>query len=128
MAILKHNPTSLFPQYKNYSHAIETSSGSRHLFISGLNGYEKDGQSMPESFTEQGELIWKYIGEILKSANMSYNNLISVRTYLSSPEYDAENMALRKKFLGDHEPTLTVICCQLLETKWKLEVEAIAAD
>jgi enamine deaminase RidA (YjgF/YER057c/UK114 family) len=83
---------------------------------------------MPESFTEQGELIWKYIGEILKSANMSYNNLISVRTYLSSPEYDAENMALRKKFLGDHEPTLTVICCQLLETKWKLEVEAIAAD
>jgi enamine deaminase RidA (YjgF/YER057c/UK114 family) len=37
-------------------------------------------------------------------------------------------MALRKKFLGDHEPTLTVICCQLLETKWKLEVEAIAAD
>jgi enamine deaminase RidA (YjgF/YER057c/UK114 family) len=126
MAILKHNPPSLFPQYKNYSHAIETSSGSRHLFISGLNGYEKDGQSMPESFTEQGELIWKYIGEILKSANMSYNNLISVRTYLSSPEYDAENMALRKKFLGDHEPTLTVICCQLLETKWKLE--AIAAD
>ena len=128
MAILKHNPTSLFPQYKNYSHAIETSSGSRHLFISGLNGYEKDGQSMPESFTEQGELIWKYIGEILKSANMSYNNLISVRTYLSSPEYDAENMALRKKFLGDHEPTLTVICCQLLETRWKLDVEAIAAE
>jgi 2-iminobutanoate/2-iminopropanoate deaminase len=128
MPIIKHNPSTLFPQYNNYSHGIETTSGTRHLFISGLNGYEPDGQSMPESFWEQGILIWKHIGEILKSANMTYSNLISVRTYLASPEYDRENMELRKKFLGSHEPTLTVICCQLLETKWKLEVEAIAAE
>ena len=31
------------------------------------------------------------------------------------------------KYLGDNRPALTVICCQLLETKWKLEIEAIAA-
>lgn len=28
---------------------------------------------------------------------------------------------------GEHRPSLTVVCCQLLDSKWKLEVEAMAA-
>lgn len=127
MVIIKHNPEALFPQYRNYSHAVEVSGDSRLLFISGLNGYLPDGKSMPDSFEEQGEIIWGYIGEILKSANMSFDNIVSLRTYLSSPEYDEANVKLRAKYLGDNEPSSTVICCQLLETKWKLEIEAVAA-
>ena len=127
MPITNHNPAKLFPQYRNYSHAVEVSSNSRLLFISGLNGYLADGKTMPDSFEEQGELIWEYIGVILKSAGMSYGNIVSVRTYLSSPEYDEPNVKLRVKYLGDHQPSLTVICCQLLEAKWKLEIEAVAA-
>lgn len=128
MPIIKHNPSSLFPQYQNYSHAIEIGIGSRLLIISGLNGYLQDGQTMPDSFEEQGDIIWQHMGTVLESANMSYQNLVSVRTYLAHPEYDEPNMALRKKYLGDHEPTLTVVCTQLLLPNWKLEVEAMAAD
>lgn len=128
MPIIKHNPSSLFPQYQNYSHAIEIGVGSRLLIISGLNGYLADGKTMPESFEEQGDLIWQHMGALLQAANMTYQNLVSVRTYLASPEYDAANMALRKKYLGNHEPTLTVVCAQLLLPEWKLEVEAMAAD
>ena len=127
MAIIKHNPATLFPQYRNYSHAIEVDGESRFLFISGLNGYLADGTSMPDSFEEQGELIWGYIGDILKSANMSYDNIVSLRTYLAKPEYDEVNVKLRSRYLGNHEPSSTVICCQLLETGWKLEIEAVAA-
>ena len=127
MPITKHNPTGLFPQYQNYSHAVEVSGESRILFISGLNGYLADGITMPESFEEQGEVIWQHIGTILHSAGMDYQNIISLRTYLSSPEYDEPNVQLRMKYLGNNEPALTVICCQLLESKWKLEIEAIAA-
>ncbi|MEM1256688.1 MAG: RidA family protein [Cyanobacteria bacterium P01_D01_bin.71] len=127
MAIINHNPKTLFPQYKNYSHAVEITSDSRLLFISGLNGYLSDGKTMPESFEEQGEIIWGHMGEILKSANMDYENIISLRTYLASPKYDEANVKLRIKYLGNNEPSSTVICCQLLETKWKLEVEAVAA-
>lgn len=127
MPIIKHNPVDLFPQYRNYSHAVEISGESRILFISGLNGYLKDGVTMPESFEEQGEMIWQHIGTILKSAKMGYENIISLRTYLSSPEYDEPNVQLRTKYLGDNEPASTVICCQLLEPKWKLEIEAVAA-
>ena len=127
MTMTKHNPTTLFPQYRNYSHAVEVGADSRLLFISGLNGYCSDGRSMPDSFEEQGEIIWGHIGEILKSAKMGYDNIISLRIYLASPEYDEANVKLRVKYLGENEPALTVICCQLLESKWKLEIEAVAA-
>jgi len=125
--VKKHNPPDLFPQYNNYSHAIEVSGDSRILFISGLNGYEADGVAMPESFEDQARLIWSYIGSILESAGMTYENIVSLRTYLAHPDYDEPNIAMRKEFLGNNEPASTVICCQLLETKWKLEIEAVAA-
>jgi enamine deaminase RidA (YjgF/YER057c/UK114 family) len=58
---------------------------------------------------------------------MTYDNIVSLRTYLSSPEYDEPNVKLRMKYLGSNQPSLTVICCQLLLPKWKLEIEAVAA-
>jgi 2-iminobutanoate/2-iminopropanoate deaminase len=127
MAIIKHNPTGLFPQYRNYSHAVEINGNSRLLIISGLNGYLQDGQSMPESFAEQGDIIWQHIGTILRSAEMTYENIVSIRTYLADPSYDEANVQLRIKYLGDNQPALTVICCQLLDPKWKLEIEVTAA-
>ena len=127
MPITMHNPEELFPVYRNYSHGIEVSSNARLLFISGLNGYLADGTTMPESFEEQGEIVWEHMGAILKSAGMTYDNIVSLRTYLASPAYDEPNVKLRMKYLGNNQPALTVICCQLLEKKWKLEMEAVAA-
>lgn len=127
MSIIKHNPAGLFPPYRNYSHAVEVSGEARLLFISGSNGYLTDGTTMPDSFEEQGDMIWGYIGTILKSANMTCDNIVSLRTYLASPEYDEPNVRLRMKYLGNSHPASTVICCQLLESKWKLEIEAVAA-
>lgn len=127
MPIVYHNPGGVFPPYRNYSHAVEIKGNSSLLIISGLNGYLADGQSMPETFEEQGELIWKHIGTILKSAGMDYPNIVSLRTYLSDPIYDEPNVQLRMKYMGTNRPASTVICCRLLEPKWKLEIEATAA-
>ena len=127
MPTKKHNPDTLFPQYNNYSHGVEVTGDSRILFISGLNGYEADGVTMPESFDGQARLIWTHIGSILASAGMGYENIVSLRTYLAHPAFDEPNIAMRREFLGDNEPASTVICCQLLETPWKLEIEAVAA-
>lgn len=127
MPVIKHNPEGVFPPYRNYSHATEIRGEARLLIISGLNGYLSDGQTMPETFEEQGELIWQHMGTILRAAEMDYGDLVSIRTYLASPEYDEANVQLRMKYLGMHQPALTVICCQLLDPRWKLEVEAMAA-
>jgi 2-iminobutanoate/2-iminopropanoate deaminase len=124
---IPHNPEAVFPPYRCYSHAVEVESGARLLFISGLNGYENDGRTMPESFEAQAELVWAHLRSILGAAGMDYGDLVSLRTYLASPEYDEPNVLLRVKHLGDHRPAGTVVCCRLLDPRWKLEVEAVAA-
>ncbi|WP_177193703.1 RidA family protein [Niastella yeongjuensis] len=37
------------------------------------------------------------------------------------------NLKTLMKYLGSHAPARTVICCQLLDKGWKLEIEAVAA-
>lgn len=127
MTVLLHNPSDVFPPYRCYSHAAEVRGDARVLVISGLNGYLSDGKTMPETFEEQAEIIWRHIGTILKSADMGFDNLVSIRTYLADPKYDDANVAARVRHLGGHRPALTVVCCQLLDPRWKLEIEAMAA-
>lgn len=127
MTVIKHNPRELFPQYRCYSHATEVRGDSRLLIISGLNGFRVDGKSMPESFEDQADLIWQHMHTLLRSAGMDFSNIVSLRTYLADPRYDEANVRMRIKYLGTHEPSLTVVCCRLLDPKWKLEVEAMAA-
>jgi 2-iminobutanoate/2-iminopropanoate deaminase len=122
-----HNPHELSPPYRGYVHALEVAGASRLLFISGLNGFERDGITMPDSFEEQAELIWKHIRNILTSAGMDIGNLVSLRTYLADPKFDEPNARMRAKQLGTHRVAATVICCQLLEPRWKIEIEAVAA-
>jgi 2-iminobutanoate/2-iminopropanoate deaminase len=127
MTPVVHNPASLFEPYRGYAHALEVPAGSRLLFISGLNGFEQDGVTMPDSFEEQAELIWSHIRSILASAGMTVSNLVSLRTYLADPKDDEANAQMRVRQLGTHRVASTVVCCRLLETKWKLEIEAVAA-
>jgi 2-iminobutanoate/2-iminopropanoate deaminase len=127
MPLVRHNPKELFPPYRCYSHATEIRGDARLLVISGLNGYEADGKTMPESFEAQAELIWGHLSAILRSADMGVADLVSLRFYLADPADDEANVRMRVKHLGDHHPSLTVVCCRLLDPKWKLEVEAMAA-
>jgi len=127
MPILEHNPAGVFPPYRAYSHAFEVRGESRLLFISGLNAYEDDGINMPESFEGQAELIWKHLKTVLADAGMTVHNIVSLRTYLADPVFDEPNALMRVKHLDGHRPASTVICCRLLEPRWKLEVEAVAA-
>ena len=122
-----HNPTTVFPPYRGYAHAVEVHAAARTLYISGVNGFEVDGKTMPESFEEQAELIWQHLRAILASAQMNISNLVSLRTYLADPSYDEANVLVRIKHLGSHCVASTVVCSQLLDPRWKLEVEAVAA-
>ncbi len=126
MPVIQHNPPGVFPPYRAYAHATEVRDW-RLLVISGLNGFHEDGKTMPATFEEQGELIWKHLGTILKSAGMDYAHLISLRTYLADPADDEANVRLRMKYLVNHKVALTVVCCRLLDERWKVEIEAMAA-
>ena len=53
MPVISHNPASVFPPYRAYSHATEIRGDARLLVVSGLNGYRADGRTLPESFEDQ---------------------------------------------------------------------------
>lgn len=128
MTLRYHNPPDVFPPYANSAHAVEVPAGARLLFISGLNGYEQDGQSMPDDFEAQADLIWTHLERILAEAGMSIANLVSLRFFLAEPAFDPANVAVLKRRLGDHRAARTVVCAGLLEPGWLVEVEAVAAD
>ena len=86
--------------------------------MSGLNGYEADGKTLPESFDAQAELA---------SAGMEYSDLVSLRTFLAEAADDEANVRMRVRHLCTHQVTLTVVCCPLLDPRWKLKIEAVAA-
>ena len=128
MTLQLHNPKKVFPPYANYAHAVEVPPESRLLFISGLNGYEVDGQTMPADFEGQADLIWSHLERILEEAAMSVSDLVSLRFYLAGPALDAANVAVLKRRLGDHQAARTVVCTGLLEPGWLIEIEAVAAQ
>ncbi|MGH9271274.1 MAG: RidA family protein [Ilumatobacteraceae bacterium] len=122
-----HDPADVFKPYVNYAHAVEVPAGARTLYISGLNGFERDGSTMPDSFEDQTRLVWQHLGRVLASADMSYADLVSLRFYLADPAFDTANVGLISTFLGEHRAARTVVCAQLLEPHWLIEIEAIAA-
>jgi 2-iminobutanoate/2-iminopropanoate deaminase len=82
---------------------------------------------MPDSFGDQARQVWRHLASILANADMSYANLVSLRFYLVDPSDDEENVMILGDHLGDHLVARTVICCQLLEPTWRIEIEAGAA-
>lgn len=128
MVLREHNPPEVFPPYSNYAHAVEVAAGARLLFISGLNGFEKDGSTMPAGFEDQVELIWSHLENVLAHAGMTLSDLVSLRFYLAEPAFDPQNVAILKRRLGEVRTARTVVCAALLELGWLVEVEAIAAS
>ena len=126
--VTPHNPASLFPPYAAYAHAVEVPAGARTLYVSGLNGYEADGRTLPSDFEGQARLAWRHLGAALAAAAMTYADLVQLRFYLASAEDDPTNVALIREHLGDHLACRTVVVQQLLEPAWRVEVEAVAAQ
>ena len=127
LPIFPHNPPCLFPPSPDSSPAVGVSRGTRLLVISGLNAYEADGVTMPESFEAQAEIVWTHIETILRTAGMDVHDLVSIRTYLADPADDEANVLMRIKHLRGHAPASKVVCCRMLDPRWKLEIEATAA-
>lgn len=127
MSIAAHNPAGVFAPYRSYAHAVEVPAGARTVYISGLNGFEPDGVNMPPDFESQAALVWRHLGTILESAAMGYADLVSLRFFLASAADDPANVDILSSHLDGHLAARTVIVQQLLDPRWLIEVEAIAA-
>lgn len=127
MPIKKINPKTIPNTVGNYSHAVEVGGNLSHLYISGQIPENLNGE-IPDEFESQCEIIWNNISEILKDAEMSFKNIVKITTFLTDPKFAEKNGEIRRKFLGENKPALTVVVVQTLNPKWLLEIEAIAVS
>lgn len=122
-----YNPTSVGAAVGRYSHGCAVAEGRRILFISGQIPEAADG-SIPDDFEGQAWQVWRNIQAVLQDAGMNLDNLVKVTTFLTDRTQVAANRKVRQEVLGEHKAALTVIVATTLESKWLLEIEAIAMD
>ena len=108
-----------------YSQALEVSECERTVYVSGQIPVAADG-TVPESFSDQARQAWANVEAQLRAADMGLENIVKHTTFLASRQYRVQNSAIRKEILGELEPALTVIICDIFDESWLLEIEAVA--
>lgn len=125
--IVTHNPPSVHAPAGGYSMGLELSQHRRLLFISGQVPATSDG-SVPEGFEAQCEQAWQNVIAVLAAAGLGVTHLVKVTTFLTDLDQVVANRAVRRKMLRGHEPALTVMIAETVDSKWLLEIEAVAAE
>lgn len=109
-----------------YAQALEVTGASRLLFISGQVPEDAAG-GLPEGFEAQARQAWANVLAQLEAAGLGVANLAKVTIFLARREDAMANRAVRQDVLGAHQPALTVIVTGIFDTRWLLEIEAVAA-
>lgn len=125
--LIGHNPATVCPPAGGYCMGLEVTQHRRLLFISGQVPERLDG-SVPEGFEAQCEQSWRNVVEVLTSAGLGVEHLVKVTTFLTDRSQLVANRIIRRRVLGDHQPALTAVVVETVDSKWLLEIEAIAAE
>ncbi|MFZ0602800.1 MAG: Rid family hydrolase [Roseiarcus sp.] len=114
-------------QIAAYSDAVEVQPNLRWLLTSGTPGLSKAGH-LPEDISDQAELAWQHIVEMLKQVNMQIADAIKVTQYLKRAEDITAYGKVRTRFLGELRPaSMLLIVPQLVRPEFLVEIEVIAA-
>lgn len=125
--IVSHNPATVHAPAGGYSIGLELKQHRRLLFVSGQVPEASDG-AVPEGFEAQCEQAWRNVIEVLAAASLGVQNLVKVTTFLTDRKQVVPNRTIRRAMLGEHQPALTVVIVETVDSKWLLEIEAIAAE
>ncbi|MCK1627460.1 RidA family protein [Bradyrhizobium sp. 147] len=125
--VVIHNPATVHAPAGGYSMGLELKQHRRLLFISGQVPERSDG-TVPEGFEAQCEQAWRNVREVLAAAGLGVEHLVKVTTFLTDRNQVVTNRIIRRAVLGEHQPALTVVIVETVDSKWLLEIEAIAAE
>ncbi|MBR1127991.1 RidA family protein [Bradyrhizobium iriomotense] len=125
--IVSHNPATVHGPAGGYSMGLEVKEHRRLLFISGQVPENSDG-TVPDGFEAQCEQAWRNVKNVLAAAGLGVEHLVKVTTFLTDRNQVVPNRTIRRAVLGEHQPALTVVIVETVDSKWLLEIEAIAAE
>lgn len=114
------------PSGANYAQAVEVTGAQRLLFISGQIPESADG-ALPEGFAAQCRQAWANVEAQLRAAGMTLDNLVKATVFLADRADGMANREVRRAVLGDRRVAMTVVVAGIFDSKWLVEIEAIAA-
>jgi D-alanyl-D-alanine dipeptidase len=125
--IRKFNPPDMAAPMSPYSHGVSLPAGARIVQTAGQVGVAADGV-VPPTLEGQLEQIWLNTAAILRADGMELSDVVSIRGYLVSRDgVDAYRAAFRK-YMGDVNPTSTlVVVKELVAPQFLAEIEVVAA-
>ena len=127
METVIHNPTEgVYATTEDYVHALEVRHPQRLLYVAGTMGLENNGEP-GATLERQLELLWDNLRAILKSADMTVDNIVRLTSYLRDVAYVEANGAAGVRALGDRRIPTTAIVVQTLSEDWLVELEIVAA-
>ena len=98
--LLKHTPKSIVQPFSTYSQGVEVPANARWLYVAGQVGVKADGEVAggPKAQVDQA---WKNVLAVLKSANMSMEDLAhSIREIKLARVRHAWSAGLTEEDLG----------------------------
>jgi enamine deaminase RidA (YjgF/YER057c/UK114 family) len=127
MANKFHNPSTVSLSGK-YSLGAEVPAGSRLLYVSGQVGLDSKGK-LGAGIEKQCELVWKNIGQVLKSGGMAYRDIVKMNAYITDARYLTAYREARNRVIpeGPYPASTLVVVSGLAEPGMLVEIEVIAA-
>jgi enamine deaminase RidA (YjgF/YER057c/UK114 family) len=121
------NPPTMAAPVGPYSHGGVVKAGSEIVYVAGQVGMRPDGV-LPPTLAEQAEQAFANVVRVLAARGMTPANLVKTNVYVVMGQQVPAVRAARAKHFGDAVPPSTFIFVpQLIEPKYLIEVEAVAA-
>jgi enamine deaminase RidA (YjgF/YER057c/UK114 family) len=112
-----------FEDRVGYSRAVRV---GQHVWVSGTAPIMPDDADPPEDAYEQARLCLAIIERTLHDAGASLGDVVRTRIFLADAEdIDAVGRAHREAFAAAR-PATTGIVVELLDRRWRVEIEAEA--
>lgn len=123
----RSNPDGVRPPAGLYTHSVEVAPNARWLYIAGQTGMGPDG-AVPDGIEAQSEIAWSNIVTILAASDMTVEDMVWMKTFLTRRDDRDGYQAVRGRYLGDVRPASTfLIVSGLANPDFLVEVEAVAA-
>lgn len=119
------NPASIAAPASTYSHGVLIPAGYDVLLTSGTLGIAPDG-ALAGDFEGQCRLAWSNIKAILQEGGFALEDIVKVNAFLINRNDRGTFRTVRDEHIS-HQPASTVVCADLLDSAWLLELEVIAA-
>jgi enamine deaminase RidA (YjgF/YER057c/UK114 family) len=98
----------------------------KHVFVAGTAPVMPDGEAPPDGAYEQARRCLEIIVAALAEAGARPEDVVRTRTYLTSADDWKDAGRAHGELFGEIRPASTMVVAQLLDPRWKVEIEAEA--